>query len=448
MKKILIIILLIQTGIVHSQENLINGNLLETHKLIFSESVGKTLARTDYGNIGLGNIFKFSTDYYYWRTSGHSFGGRISLNSAEISSSDDNRTPNTHFTTLYSLNLGLLYGFRFESAYYPYVSTGFAVTYFDPRDNNRNKLPGNLNKDYSKYSIEIFLETGVRYRFSRDFLLFVEGNLTMNNDDLLDDYNDSGWPDFYGYVNVGISFALTFEKDNDSDGVPDNWDKCEFTPSNVEVDRFGCPVDSDRDGVPDYADKCANTPLQADIDRFGCPLDDDRDGIPNYIDECPNTPHEADVDNRGCPVDTDEDGVPDYIDLCPDTKKGSSVDSTGCYVLNESENFLESVIIYFDSGESQIEDYQHEELDKLAFIMRAYTNISWYIEGHKDNVEKSGEEEISLLRAKSVFEYLVNKGVPIGKLKLVDKGSGFAIADNSTISGRSKNRRVVIFGIK
>jgi outer membrane protein OmpA-like peptidoglycan-associated protein len=305
-----------------------------------------------------------------------------------------------------------------------------------------------LNKDYSKYISEYFLEAGVKYRFSNNFLLFAEGNLTISDSDLLDDYNNSDLADFYGSINLGISYALTFEQDSDNDGVTDEWDKCDFTPSNVEVDEFGCPADKDLDGIPDYMDHCRETPVGIEVDRYGCALDEDSDGVPDYNDDCPGTPLRVIVDQSGCPLDADEDGVPDYLDLCPDTQKGSEVDSSGCYVLDESKNFLESVIIYYDSGNDTIAEFEYDKLDKLVFYMKTYDNISWYIEGHKDNVEKSESEEISLSRAKLVFEYFIRKGVPVSKLKIVDRGSSFAVDNNDSISGRSKNRRVVIFGIK
>lgn len=43
--------------------------------------------------------------------------------------------------------------------------------------------------------------------------------------------------------------------DTDGDGVVDGIDICPFTPKDVEVDEFGCPLDSDNDGVPNYKDR-------------------------------------------------------------------------------------------------------------------------------------------------------------------------------------------------
>lgn len=43
--------------------------------------------------------------------------------------------------------------------------------------------------------------------------------------------------------------------DTDGDGVVDGIDICPFTPKDIEVDEFGCPLDNDNDGVPNYKDR-------------------------------------------------------------------------------------------------------------------------------------------------------------------------------------------------
>jgi uncharacterized protein (TIGR02145 family) len=58
--------------------------------------------------------------------------------------------------------------------------------------------------------------------------------------------------------------------------------------------------------------------------------DEDNDGVLNEFDQCLNTEENLAVDKYGCPVDTDEDGVPDYLDECPDTEAQAGVDGNGC----------------------------------------------------------------------------------------------------------------------
>ncbi len=448
-RKVIFIYILLLFGNVHSQVNLKSGHLYDTHKLIVFEGIGPTLTKSDFSEVGMGYNIKAGVEYY-WKNFGlHYLGGRVSANMMELSADDPGRIPNNHNTNIYSLNFGILYGIRLYDKLYSYASLGLTATYFDPRDNNRNKLPGNSAGQYDKLTSDYFFEAGVKFRIDQNFLLYGEGSLYMHPDDLIDDNPVNSFPDFYGTINFGLSYAFTFEEDSDDDGVSDQWDKCPHTPSNVEVDEFGCPVDDDLDGVPDYRDSCPDSPIGIEVDRFGCLFDSDRDGVADYIDKCDDTPANVVVDSLGCPVDSDNDGVPDYLDLCPDTEAGVEVDSSGCYVIDESKNFLESIIVNFNSGSVEIDERFFPRLDRVSFYMNEYSDIIWYIEGHSDNIERyEGGETISLARAKSVLDYLLRKGVSLSKLRIVDRENSFNIADNATAQGREKNRRVVIFGIK
>ncbi len=108
--------------------------------------------------------------------------------------------------------------------------------------------------------------------------------------------------------------------DRDSDGVPDNIDKCPDCPGVARLQ--GCPInDRDGDGVTDDKDKCPD--VAGDIKNLGCPQgerkDKDGDGIWDDEDKCPDVKGLAKYD--GCPApDRDDDGVIDDEDKCPDQK--------------------------------------------------------------------------------------------------------------------------------
>lgn len=148
-------------------------------------------------------------------------------------------------------------------------------------------------------------------------------------------------------VNLALGFSIVWgtnhKKDSDKDGIFDKLDVCPNTPTNVKVDKLGCPIDSDGDGVPDYIDICPGTPSAAYglIDTLGCPLDTDSDGVYDYLDWCPNTPAEAIgyVDEHGCSLDSDGDGVPDYLDMCPNTPAEARgfIDEHGCPLDTDSD---------------------------------------------------------------------------------------------------------------
>lgn len=98
--------------------------------------------------------------------------------------------------------------------------------------------------------------------------------------------------------------------------------------------------------------------------------------------------------------------------------------------------------IFFDSGESELRESSQSELDRLYDILKENPDIRVEISGHTDNVgSASYNEKLSKERAKSVADYLANKG--IDKERLEYKGYGFRkpVADNDTEEGRQKNRR-------
>ncbi len=107
--------------------------------------------------------------------------------------------------------------------------------------------------------------------------------------------------------------------------------------------------------------------------------------------------------------------------------------------------------LLFDSGSAEIKEESIPVLEKLGVILERYgARTTIEIEGHTDNVPISSarfasNEELSSARALSVFYYLVeNTTLDPVMLKHAGMGERVPIADNSTLEGRSKNRRVEI----
>ena len=64
------------------------------------------------------------------------------------------------------------------------------------------------------------------------------------------------------------------------------------------------------------------------------------------------------------------------------------------------------------------------------------------ISGHTDNVgTKPYNQTLSEKRAKSVYDFLLAKGIPAQRMSSTGFGDTKPIAENSTDSGRSQNRR-------
>jgi outer membrane protein OmpA-like peptidoglycan-associated protein len=66
------------------------------------------------------------------------------------------------------------------------------------------------------------------------------------------------------------------------------------------------------------------------------------------------------------------------------------------------------------------------------------------IQGHTDNVgNDDANQKLSEHRAKAVFDYVIDKGIPSDRLRYKGYGESQPIADNNTAMGRAKNRRTV-----
>lgn len=236
--------------------------------------------------------------------------------------------------------------------------------------------------------------------------------------------------------------------DTDGDGVPDATDDCLSTAPGLKVDARGCPADADGDGVNDGTDRCADTPRGARVDAGGCPTDGDADGVFDGLDRCPDSEAGIPVDATGCSRDSDGDGVPDGIDQCANSPRGSIVDANGCPprsapLFDESKRSLILEGVFFETNSAVLTGTSLGVLDRVAASLADWPAIRVEVGGHTDS---SGPTEhnanLSLRRAESVRAHLVARGVEGNRITVRGYGEALPIADNSTIEGRARNRRV------
>ncbi len=100
--------------------------------------------------------------------------------------------------------------------------------------------------------------------------------------------------------------------------------------------------------------------------------------------------------------------------------------------------------IEFDTGKSVIKPMYYDEIKKVADFMKENPQVTAMIEGHTDSVgSRSANIKLSRSRAASVKNYLISKfGIGADRLKSAGYGPDKPIADNKTLEGRQKNRRV------
>lgn len=116
-------------------------------------------------------------------------------------------------------------------------------------------------------------------------------------------------------------------------------------------------------------------------------------------------------------------------------------------------NGLKAVKVTFDSGilfatnKAELNQSSKNELAKFSQVLKSNSDCHVDIYGHTDSTGNDGINiPLSNNRAKSVENYLKSCGVSSGQLQnVVGKGSSDPVADNSTASGRSLNRRVEVY---
>ena len=99
----------------------------------------------------------------------------------------------------------------------------------------------------------------------------------------------------------------------------------------------------------------------------------------------------------------------------------------------------------FKPDSSELLPGENERLDQIAQVLKEVPDQMFLVEGHTASVGyERGEMKLSVERANSVANALIQRGIP--REKFICKGSGGTkpIADNSTPEGKAKNRRVEI----
>lgn len=227
--------------------------------------------------------------------------------------------------------------------------------------------------------------------------------------------------------------------DRDGDGIADISDKCPDVKGIASLK--GCP-DADGDGIADEEDKCPSVPGLAKY--FGCPIPDtDADGINDEEDKCLTV--KGVQKYFGCPIpDTDGDGVNDEEDKCPANAGPAS--NMGCPIIDKSVKEkinMAAQRIFFATGSAKLLPQSFKALDAVSDILKTDETLQLSIDGYTDNTGMPEKNRIlSEQRAAAVKAYFSGKGIAESRLTSAGHGPESPVADNKTISGRAKNRRV------
>lgn len=122
---------------------------------------------------------------------------------------------------------------------------------------------------------------------------------------------------------------------------------------------------------------------------------------------------------------------------------------TGIEVSKTADNQLKLEIpsdVSFDVGKADIKPKMRPVLDKFAQSLNTYPGTTVHIVGHTDSTGSDAiNNPLSVDRAASAREYIVQHGVAGRRISIDGRGSREPVADNVTARGRAMNRRVDIF---
>ncbi|HEU0034241.1 MAG TPA: OmpA family protein [Kofleriaceae bacterium] len=174
------------------------------------------------------------------------------------------------------------------------------------------------------------------------------------------------------------------------------------------------------------------------------PGDRDGDGLLDNVDQCATQAEDKDTfeDTDGCPdLDNDKDGIVDAADKCPmqAETKNAWQDDDGC----PDEVIRELTGIGFENDSAKIDGKSGPILDLAFLILKDNPQLNVEISGHTSS--EGGVDynlDLSLRRAQAVKDYLVKRGIAAQRILTVGHGASVPIGDNTTDTGRRKNRRI------
>lgn len=100
--------------------------------------------------------------------------------------------------------------------------------------------------------------------------------------------------------------------------------------------------------------------------------------------------------------------------------------------------------VLFDTDKSIVKDEYSGEIKKVADFMNEFPDTVATIEGHTDEIgTKEYNQNLSENRANSVRQYLIDKfSIDGSRISAIGYGEDYPVAENDTVEGRQKNRRV------
>ncbi|MBB1439747.1 OmpA family protein [Shewanella sp. SG41-4] len=186
-------------------------------------------------------------------------------------------------------------------------------------------------------------------------------------------------------------------------------------------------------------------------------VDTDFDGVPDKKDACNDTTANSVVMANGC-IDTellivDEDAEDDAE--FDDAELGATVTNNAALIAEQCRQQRDISVavdcfgsilqpVYFDFDKSVVLLTQRPTLVRVKQYIEQHPQVAIRLEGHTDNIGSDVvNQTLSLKRAANIKDLLVNEyQFQPASIEIVGMSSKKPIADNATIEGRQRNRRV------
>ncbi len=105
---------------------------------------------------------------------------------------------------------------------------------------------------------------------------------------------------------------------------------------------------------------------------------------------------------------------------------------------------IEMTKVYFEEMSSDISPRAMVDVEKVAAMIKNNPDLKIQIKGHTDPVEQAKSTgDVSLLRAQTIKEKLVELGVNANKLQVLGMKDFDPATDDTSVTGQAQNRRVV-----
>lgn len=101
--------------------------------------------------------------------------------------------------------------------------------------------------------------------------------------------------------------------------------------------------------------------------------------------------------------------------------------------------------VLFDTNKAQLKSGATRTVDRLAEFLKENPNRTVRVEGFTDSTgSEEHNQELSELRAESVREAIIAKGIENDRVTAKGFGENYAVAGNESAGGRQQNRRVEV----